>query len=149
MSRVRTFRILAVEAVRDGMRRRFAVVVALINLGKSPFVVEPKMRIAQMIVAPVSRAAVEEVDDLESVAHEAIRCAARHQEARDGSRRVADLDRKGDVLILDLVDQVGGYRHETPLEAVRGCGRCGSVTARPAATTRRSSLPDERGTRCC
>jgi dUTP pyrophosphatase len=47
---------------------RGAVVVALINLGKSPFVVEPKMRIAQMIVAPVSRAAVQEVDELDDTA---------------------------------------------------------------------------------
>ena len=44
---------------------RGPVVVALINLGKTSFVVEPKMRIAQMIVAPVSRAALEEVDDLD------------------------------------------------------------------------------------
>jgi len=44
---------------------RGPVVVALINLGRTPFVVEPKMRIAQMIVAPVARAAVEEVDELD------------------------------------------------------------------------------------
>ncbi len=44
---------------------RGPVVVALINLGKTSFVVEPKMRIAQMIVAPVARAALEEVDDLD------------------------------------------------------------------------------------
>ena len=47
---------------------RGAVVVALINLGKTSFVVEPKMRIAQMVVAPVARAAVEEVDDLDDTA---------------------------------------------------------------------------------
>jgi dUTP pyrophosphatase len=45
---------------------RGAVVVALINLGRKSFVVEPKMRIAQMIVAPVARAALEEVDDLDT-----------------------------------------------------------------------------------
>ena len=44
---------------------RGAIVVALINLGKTAFVVEPKMRIAQMIVAPVARAVVEEVDELD------------------------------------------------------------------------------------
>ena len=44
---------------------RGPVVVALINLGKTSFVIEPKMRIAQMIVAPVARAAVEEVDELD------------------------------------------------------------------------------------
>ncbi len=47
---------------------RGAIVVALINLGKRAFVVEPKMRIAQMIVAPVVRAAVEEVNDLDDTA---------------------------------------------------------------------------------
>ncbi len=47
---------------------RGPVVVALINLGRKSFVVEPKMRIAQMIVAPVVRAAVEEVDDLDDTA---------------------------------------------------------------------------------
>ena len=47
---------------------RGPVVVALINLGKTSFVVEPKMRIAQMIVAPVVRAAIEEVDDLDETA---------------------------------------------------------------------------------
>ena len=47
---------------------RGPVVVALINLGKTPFVVEPKMRIAQMVVAPVARAAVEEVDELDDTA---------------------------------------------------------------------------------
>jgi dUTP pyrophosphatase len=44
---------------------RGAVVVALINLGRKSFVVEPKMRIAQMVVAAVARAAVEEVDELD------------------------------------------------------------------------------------
>ncbi len=39
--------------------------VTLVNLGKAPFVVEPKMRIAQMIVAPVARCAIEEVEALD------------------------------------------------------------------------------------
>ena len=44
---------------------RGQVIVALINLGKQPFVVEPKMRIAQMVVAPVERCAVAEVEELD------------------------------------------------------------------------------------
>ena len=44
---------------------RGELIVALVNLGQAPFVVEPKMRIAQMIVAPVARCAVEEVDELD------------------------------------------------------------------------------------
>jgi len=47
---------------------RGPVVVALINLGRTSFVVEPKMRIAQMIVAPVARAVLQEVDDLDDTA---------------------------------------------------------------------------------
>ena len=47
---------------------RGPVVVALINLGKTSFVVEPKMRIAQMIIAPVARAALQEVDELDDTA---------------------------------------------------------------------------------
>jgi dUTP pyrophosphatase len=47
---------------------RGELVVALVNLGKAPFVVEPKMRIAQMIVAPVARCAVQEVDELDETA---------------------------------------------------------------------------------
>ncbi len=39
--------------------------VVLINLGQTPFVVEPKVRIAQMIVAPVVRGIIEEVDELD------------------------------------------------------------------------------------
>ena len=39
--------------------------VVLMNLGRTPFVVEPKARIAQMIVAPVARGIVEEVDELD------------------------------------------------------------------------------------
>ncbi len=47
---------------------RGAVIVALINLGASPFTVEPEMRIAQMVVAPVARCEVEEVDVLDETA---------------------------------------------------------------------------------
>ena len=45
---------------------RGEVMVPLINLGREPFVIEPESRIAQMIIAPVARCAVEEVDDLEA-----------------------------------------------------------------------------------
>ena len=45
---------------------RGEVKVALINLGRSPFVVERAMRIAQMVIAPVVRAAWREVDELPS-----------------------------------------------------------------------------------
>ena len=44
---------------------RGEVIVALINHGPTPFVVEPKMRIAQMVVAPVIHCEVEEVEDLD------------------------------------------------------------------------------------
>jgi len=43
---------------------RGEVQVPLINLGRRPFTIEPQMRIAQMIIAPVARAAVHEVDAL-------------------------------------------------------------------------------------
>ena len=43
---------------------RGEVKVALINLGQGPFVVEPAMRIAQMLVLPVPRVAWAEVDEL-------------------------------------------------------------------------------------
>jgi dUTP pyrophosphatase len=38
--------------------------VALINLGRAPFVVEHGMRVAQLVIAPVSRATLVECDDL-------------------------------------------------------------------------------------
>ena len=44
---------------------RGEVCVPLINLGRDAFTVEPGMRIAQMVVAPVARAVIEEVDDLD------------------------------------------------------------------------------------
>ncbi len=43
---------------------RGEVIVPLINLGRDPFVVEPGMRIAQMVIAAVSHAGVSVVDDL-------------------------------------------------------------------------------------
>jgi dUTP pyrophosphatase len=45
---------------------RGEVKVILINLGKDPFVIERGMRIAQLIIAPVSQVAVVEVEDLDA-----------------------------------------------------------------------------------
>ncbi|MCW5764482.1 MAG: dUTP diphosphatase [Phycisphaeraceae bacterium] len=45
---------------------RGEMMVALINLGPRPYTVEHGARIAQMIVAPVARAEVELVDELDS-----------------------------------------------------------------------------------
>ena len=44
---------------------RGEVRVLLVNLGQEPFTVEPGMRIAQLVVAPVTRVEVEEVEVLE------------------------------------------------------------------------------------
>ncbi len=44
---------------------RGQVIVALINLSKENFVVEPKMRIAQMVVSQVTKCEIQEVDTLE------------------------------------------------------------------------------------
>lgn len=44
---------------------RGEVKVPLINHGTSPFVIEPNMRIAQIVVAPVMRCDIEEVDELD------------------------------------------------------------------------------------
>ncbi|MEX0885311.1 MAG: dUTP diphosphatase [Phycisphaeraceae bacterium] len=44
---------------------RGEVTVGLINWGRGPFVIERGMRIAQLVVAPVSRAAWREVAELE------------------------------------------------------------------------------------
>ncbi len=44
---------------------RGEVAVPLINHGREPFVVEPAMRIAQMVIAPVAHAVVREVDTLD------------------------------------------------------------------------------------
>lgn len=40
--------------------------VILVNLGSEPFVIERKMRIAQLVVAPVARARLVEVETLDS-----------------------------------------------------------------------------------
>lgn len=45
---------------------RGEMVVALINHGREPFVVEHGLRIAQMIVAPVSHAQIIETDELDT-----------------------------------------------------------------------------------
>lgn len=47
---------------------RGEVKVPLINLGRTPFVVEHGMRIAQLVIAPVSHARVQQVEELESTA---------------------------------------------------------------------------------
>jgi len=43
---------------------RGEVMVALINLGRADFTVEPGMRVAQLVFAPVARADIAEVHDL-------------------------------------------------------------------------------------
>ncbi len=48
--------------IDEGYRGEIGII--LINLGERPFVVEPGMRIAQMVIAPVTRASVEEVADV-------------------------------------------------------------------------------------
>lgn len=45
---------------------RGEVLVPLINLGREPFVVEHGARIAQLVIAPVSRATIIEVDVLDA-----------------------------------------------------------------------------------
>lgn len=47
---------------------RGEVCVPLINLGVAPFFVEPGMRIAQLVIAPVARASIEIVETLEETA---------------------------------------------------------------------------------
>jgi dUTP pyrophosphatase len=44
---------------------RGEVMVPLINLGREAFTVEPGMRFAQMVIAPVAHARVEEAAELE------------------------------------------------------------------------------------
>jgi dUTP pyrophosphatase len=44
---------------------RGEVSVPLINHGREPFVIEPNMRIAQMIIAPVVQASFEVVEELD------------------------------------------------------------------------------------
>ncbi len=45
---------------------RGEVKVALINHGQTPFTVEPKMRIAQMVVAEVARCEIQDVEELDA-----------------------------------------------------------------------------------
>ena len=47
---------------------RGEVIVPMINLGSEAFVIEPGMRIAQMVIAPVARASVEVVEELDETA---------------------------------------------------------------------------------
>ncbi len=47
---------------------RGPVMVPLINLGTEPFTITDSMRIAQMVIAPVARAAIEVVDELDDTA---------------------------------------------------------------------------------
>ncbi|MBY0309025.1 MAG: dUTP diphosphatase [Phycisphaerales bacterium] len=47
---------------------RGEMVVALINLGREPFTVEHGLRVAQMVVAPVSHAELIEVEELDETA---------------------------------------------------------------------------------
>lgn len=47
---------------------RGEVIVPLINLSKKPFVIEPSMRIAQMVIAPVVRVSIQETDVLDETA---------------------------------------------------------------------------------
>ena len=44
---------------------RGEVKVIVINLGEEPFVIEPGMRIAQMVIASVCAPSIQEVDDLD------------------------------------------------------------------------------------
>ncbi len=45
---------------------RGEVKVALINHGQAPFTVEPKMRIAQMVVSEVARCEIQDVEELDA-----------------------------------------------------------------------------------
>jgi dUTP pyrophosphatase len=47
---------------------RGEVIVPLINLGQEPFVVTHGMRVAQMVIAPVTRVAIQEVASLDDTA---------------------------------------------------------------------------------
>jgi dUTP pyrophosphatase len=47
---------------------RGEVQVPLINLSKRPFVIEPSMRVAQMVIAPVVRVSIQETDVLDETA---------------------------------------------------------------------------------
>jgi dUTP pyrophosphatase len=43
---------------------RGEIIVLLVNLGEEPYTISPGDRVAQMVIAPVSRATVEEVTEL-------------------------------------------------------------------------------------
>ena len=47
---------------------RGEILVAITNFGNQPFPIEEGMRIAQMLIQPVERVAVHEVDDLDATA---------------------------------------------------------------------------------
>jgi len=47
---------------------RGEMMVPLINLGRAPFMIEPRMRVAQMVISRVERAQVIEVDQLTETA---------------------------------------------------------------------------------
>jgi dUTP pyrophosphatase len=47
---------------------RGELVVLLVNLGSEPYVVEPGARIAQMVIAPVTQAQIEEAGELSDTA---------------------------------------------------------------------------------
>lgn len=47
---------------------RGEMMVALINLGREPFEVTPGMRVAQLVIAAVARAEIDEIDDLDATA---------------------------------------------------------------------------------
>jgi dUTP pyrophosphatase len=44
---------------------RGEVQVALINLGQSPVLIEPGMRVAQLVIAPTTRVSLEECEELD------------------------------------------------------------------------------------
>ena len=52
--------------IDEGYRGEIGVI--LINHGAEPFEIRPGMRIAQMVIAPVLRVAIEEVDELSETA---------------------------------------------------------------------------------
>jgi dUTP pyrophosphatase len=47
---------------------RGELIVGLINLGREPFTIETGMRIAQLVIAPVSRVTIQETDALDETA---------------------------------------------------------------------------------
>ncbi len=61
---------------------RGEVKIPLINHGLEPFKVEPGMRIAQMVIAPVAHAHVEETDDLDAPWPEVVTTLHRRAPAR-------------------------------------------------------------------